>query len=82
MNSADVRLLIELKPPQEDCTYWVATYPEIDLSTQGETRQKALDNAVEALQMWLSSLLEDGILDEVLQDCGLSANRIKEIEAA
>ena len=78
--NAEIRLLIEIKPPTEDFPYWEAIYPEIDLATQGETQQIAWKNAVEALRMWLSSLVEDGILDDVLRDCGFSANRIREIE--
>ncbi len=80
MNNAEIRLLIEIKPPTEDFPYWTALYPEIDLATQGETQQIAFKNAAEALKMWLSSLIEDGILKDTLIDCGFSTYRIKEIE--
>ena len=80
MSDVEIRLLLEIKPPVKDFPYWVAIYPEIDLATQGETQQKAWQNAVEALRMWLSSLVEDGILRDVLQECGLDVYRIQEIE--
>ena len=80
MNDVEIRLLMEIKPPTKDFPYWEAIYPEIDLATQGETQQKAWQNAVEALRMWLSSLVEDGILRDVLQECGFETYRIQEIE--
>ncbi len=80
MASSEIRLLINIKPPTKDFPYWEAIYPEIDLATQGETQEIAWKNAVEALRMWLSSLSEDGILADVLRECGFSTYRIQEIE--
>ena len=68
-----IKLLFEITPPTEGFPFWTASYPEIDLATQGETRQKALNNAAEALEMWLSSLAEDGILETEIQTCAISS---------
>ncbi len=55
--------------------YWdedlfVSSCPPLDVFSQGETEQLALDNLVEALSLFLESCYEHGNLDEVLKECG------------
>lgn len=58
--------------------YWdedmfVSSCPPLDVFSQGETEQQALDNLVEALTLFLESCYEHGNLDEVLKECGFEA---------
>jgi hypothetical protein len=42
----------------------------LDVYSQGETEAKALENLIEAIQMFLRSCFERGTLDQVLKDSG------------
>jgi predicted RNase H-like HicB family nuclease len=47
---------------------WVAFCPALDLSTCAATREKALANAGEAIQMWFESCLRRGTLEAALHE--------------
>ncbi len=53
--------------------HWVARCPVLDVLSQGETKTKALDNLSEAVQVFLTSCFERGVLDEVLRDLGFKS---------
>jgi len=44
--------------------------PPLDLSTQGETFEVARKNVIEASQLFLTSCLERGTLDQALRELG------------
>ena len=48
----------------------MASCPVLDVFSQGTTREDARKNLEEALQLFLTSCIERGTLDEVLKDCG------------
>jgi len=63
-------LRMEISPPYEECKYWVVNFPQLAVGSQGETMGLAIDNAIEALQLWVEGCMELGTLDTVLEECG------------
>ena len=64
---------------------WVlASCPVLDVTTQGETENKAKKNLSQALSLFLISCFERGTLDDVLKDCGFKSvqqgNRLKQMK--
>ena len=63
----------ELAVPAEvrkDGDHFVSFCPPLDVYSQGPSEEAALDNLVEALQLFVESCLARGTLDRVLKDCG------------
>jgi predicted RNase H-like HicB family nuclease len=52
---------------------YISSCPVLDVFSQGESRQKALDNLREALQLFFVSCFERGTLDAVLKSAGFRA---------
>lgn len=52
--------------------------PELGVASQGETIEEAKKNIVEAVELYLESAKELGILDEVLDGAGIDAETPKE----
>ncbi len=50
--------------------YFVATLPDFDIASQGETQKKAIANLVEAASLFFISCLERGTLEIVLRESG------------
>ena len=50
--------------------YYVIHCPLIDVTTQGETQEKAVKNLKEAISLFLISCLERETLDKVMAMCG------------
>jgi predicted RNase H-like HicB family nuclease len=50
----------------------VAAFPDLDVTSQGHTRDEAAQNLIEAAQLFIESCFERNVLDEVLKDCGFS----------
>ncbi len=50
--------------------WFVSCCPVLDVCSQGETKEKALENLVEAIRLFLISCYERGTLEDVLRDCG------------
>ena len=50
----------------------VASFPNLDVSSQGRTQQEATRNVIEAAQLFLEDCFERGTLDQVLKDCGFT----------
>jgi len=53
--------------------YYVVYCPILDVTTQGETKKKAIANIKEATQLFLINCFERGTLDKVLKECGFTA---------
>lgn len=56
----------------EEGDWVVACFPNLDVSSQGRTREEAAGNLIEAAQLFLESCFERNVLDEVLKDCGFA----------
>ncbi len=50
----------------------VASFPNLDVTSQGRTRDEAARNLIEAAQLFIESCFERNVLDEVLKDCGFA----------
>lgn len=67
------RIRFELAVPaevREDGDHFVSSCPPLDVYSQGPTEETALENLVEALQLFVESCYARGTLDRVLKDCG------------
>ena len=60
---------------RSDSVGYVSCCPPLDIYSQGPTKETALENLVEAIQLFFESCYERGTLDKVLGIVGL--NRIK-----
>ena len=66
-----VRLKVDVQcRVKKDEVGYIAHCPSLDVSSQGGTEEKALENLAEALQLFLESCRERGTLNDVLADCG------------
>lgn len=50
--------------------WFVATCPELDFVSQGDTREEAKENLIEVVQIQLEEMAELGTLDDYLAECG------------
>ena len=55
-----------------DTGLYVSHCDPLDVCSQGDTEEEAVDNINEAIQIFLSSCYEMETLNEVLMECGLS----------
>ncbi|CAI2719040.1 type II toxin-antitoxin system HicB family antitoxin [Nitrospina watsonii] len=51
-------------------SHFVAGSSVLDVWSQGEDRDKAIQNAQEAIALFLESCFDRGTLDDVLKECG------------
>ena len=70
------KLLLNVIMKQEDRGYSVIC-PELNVASQGETFEEAIANIKEALELYLESAEELGIIDEVLEQLGLTKEDLK-----
>lgn len=58
---------------------FVAYSPELDISSCGASETEAQDNLYEAIELLLIGAVEDGVLEELLQEAGftLSPEKVK-----
>lgn len=59
-----------LAETKQEGRYFIARTLPLDVYSQGPTEAKALENLVEALQLFIESCFERGVLDQVLKNCG------------
>ena len=67
------RIRFDVTVPAEvrkDEDHFVSFCPPLDVYGQGPSEEAALDNLIEALQLFVESCLARGTLDRVLRDCG------------
>ena len=72
------RVQVEFSVPAKvraEGAYFVSGCAALDVYSQGETKEAALVNLGEALQLFLESCYERGTLEEVLKRCGLRPDR-------
>jgi predicted RNase H-like HicB family nuclease len=55
--------------------WYLAACPPLDIASQGETKQKALDNLRDAIRGFLADCYERGTLSEVLKQAGFVSAR-------
>jgi predicted RNase H-like HicB family nuclease len=68
-----MRIAMEFKLPpriRKKGRWFISSCPLLDVHSQGDTRDKAEHNLVDALASFLISCYERGTLDEVLRDSG------------
>ena len=70
------KLLLNVIVKQEDKGYSVIC-PELNVASQGETFEEAVDNIKEAVELYIESAEELGIIDEVLEQLGLTKEDLK-----
>ncbi|MFO1465722.1 MAG: hypothetical protein U1F35_04650 [Steroidobacteraceae bacterium] len=54
----------------------VASFPHLDVVSQGRNRDEATRNLIEAAQLFIESCFERGVLPQVLKDCGFSPGHV------
>lgn len=57
--------------------WYVSCCPPINVYSQGETREKALENLIEATKLFLTSCLERGVFDKVMAECKIKVTKIE-----
>ena len=70
------KLLLNVIVKQEDKGYSVIC-PELNVASQGETFEETIENIKEAVELHIESAEELGILDEVLEQLGLTKEDLK-----
>lgn len=70
------KLLLNVIIKQEDKGYSVIC-PELNVASQGETFEETIDNIKEAIELYIESAEELGIMDEVLEQLGLTKEDLK-----
>ena len=70
------KLLLNVIVKQEDKGYSVIC-PELNVASQGETFEEAIDNIIEAVELYIESAEELGTLEEVLEQLGLTKEDLK-----
>ena len=58
-----------------DDGWYVASCTDLDVHSQGKTAKQAVANLREALDLFLISALERGVLEQVLKEAGFVAQR-------
>lgn len=66
---------------RESKNYWVSSCPVLDVFSQGETKEQALENLKEAVSLFLISCYERNTLDAVMKECGFVADTSQESRA-
>ena len=62
--------------------YWIGSCPSLNVSTQGESFDRAQENLKEALALFIESCLSRGTLEEVLRRAGYSKVKIRSVANA
>lgn len=78
----DLKVELEFKLPMrivKKKKWFLASCPVLDVFTQGDTREKARDNLIEALTLFLTSCIEMGTLNKVLNQCGFKTSESKRV---
>jgi predicted RNase H-like HicB family nuclease len=74
------RSIVELRVKLQACTrqkgaVWLAWCPALDVMTQAETEQRAIDSLREAVELWFESCISRNVLDDALVEAGFSRLR-------
>lgn len=55
--------------------HYVSWIPALDVYSQGDTKDQAFENGIEAVKLFFESCYRRGVLDQVLKDAGLEPDR-------
>ena len=55
---------------KERKNWFVSSCSILDVHSQGDTRNEAIENLIEALSLFFTTCIEMGTLDKVLRECG------------
>ncbi len=73
MNKASIQTTMHLPYVIErEGDLYVSICPVLDVVSQGETRDEAVSNLVEAIVLFIQTCQEMGTLDQVLAECGFA----------
>ena len=62
--------------------YWVASCPDLDIATQGESFEQAQENIKELLFLFVQSCLSRGTLEQVLAEAGYTKAQTRAVTKA
>ena len=65
----DLKVRLEAKVNQ-DGDAWIACCPPLDLYTQSDTKDSAMEHLQEAVLAWFESCMERGVLTAALEEVG------------
>jgi predicted RNase H-like HicB family nuclease len=79
-NSLVHRSIVELRVKLQACTrrkgaLWLAWCPPLDVMTQAETEQRAIESLREAVELWFESCISRNVFDDALVEAGFSRLR-------
>ena len=75
MNENRIRSVLSVScHVQSDEVGYISHCPALDVFSQGETKEEALDNLAEALQLFVESCHARGTLDAVLKERGFQVD--------
>lgn len=57
--------------------WYVSCCPPLNVSSQGETRDEALKNLVEATKLFITSCMERRVFDKVMAECKIKVTKIQ-----
>lgn len=60
---------------RQEGDWFVASFPNLDVSSQGRSREQAARSLIEAAQLFIEDCFERGTLEQVLKDCGFTIAR-------
>lgn len=55
---------------RREADHWLSVCPRLDVASQGDSEQQAMDAIHEALGLWFESCLDRGVLDQALSELG------------
>ena len=70
------QILLNVVVKEEDSGYSVIC-PELNVASQGETFEETISNIKEAVELYMESAEQLGIMDEVLEQLGISKEDFK-----
>ena len=80
MNGSAVALSIKLEAvTRQEENVWLAWCLPLDVMTQAETKQAALDSLKEAVELWFESCIARNVLDQALLEAGFQRTKPGEI---
>lgn len=63
---------------RQEGNWFYSSCPPLDVHSQGLSRLEAINNLIEALQLFVTTCFELGTLEQVLHDMGLEAGGIQQ----
>ncbi len=76
MSKMSKQILLTVVVKEEDKGYSIVC-PELNVASQGETFEEGISNIKEAIELYIESAEQLGIMDEVLEQLGISEEDFK-----